>query len=38
MRAKFVKLPRPGEPNIRCVLEEFLDEQRARLKPRMLAR
>lgn len=38
MGAKIVKLPWPAEPNIRRVLEEFLDEQRARLAPRTLAR
>ena len=38
MGAKIVGLPRPAEPNIRRVLEEFLDEQRARLRPRTLAR
>jgi hypothetical protein len=38
MGAKIVKLPRPAEPNIRRVLEEFLDQQRARLRPRTLAR
>jgi len=38
MGAKIVKLSRPAEPNIRRVLDEFLDEQRARLSPRTLAR
>jgi len=38
MGAKIVKLPRPVEPNINRVLEEFLDEQRTRLAPRTLAR
>ena len=38
MGAKIVKLPWPAEPNIRRVLEEFLDQQRARLRPRTLAR
>jgi len=38
MGAKIVKLPRPAEPNIRRVLEAFLEEQRARLAPRTLAR
>jgi hypothetical protein len=38
MGAKIVTLPRPAEPNIRRVLEEFLEEQRKRLAPRTLAR
>ena len=38
MGAKVVKHPRPAEPNIRRVLEEFLEEQRRRLAPRTLAR
>ena len=38
MGAKIVKLPRPAEPNIRRVLDEFLEEQRTRLAPRTLAR
>ena len=38
MNAKTVPLPRPAEPNIRRVLDEFLEEQRTRLAPRTLAR
>lgn len=38
MRTKVVKLPRPAEPNIRRVIEVFLEEQRTRLAPRTLAR
>ena len=38
MNAKTVPLPQPAEPNIRRVLEEFLEEQRARLAPRTLAK
>lgn len=38
MGAKIVKLPRPAEPDIRRVFEEFLEEQRKRLAPRTLAR
>src|SRR3972149_5655260 len=38
MGAKNVKQPRSAEPNIRRVLEEFLEEQRKRLAPRTLAR
>lgn len=38
MGAQIVKLPRPAEPNIRRVLEEFLEAQRTRLAPRTLAR
>jgi len=38
MGAKIVRLPRPAEPDIRRVLEEFLEEQRKRLAPRTLAR
>jgi hypothetical protein len=37
MKTKIVKLARPAEPSISRVLEEFLDEQRARLAPRTLA-
>jgi hypothetical protein len=37
MGAKIVKLSRPAEPNIHRVLEEFLDEQRDRLRPRTRA-
>ena len=38
MSAKIVGLPRPAEPNIRCVFEEFIEAQRTRLAPRTLAR
>jgi hypothetical protein len=38
MGAKTEKLPRPAEPNISQVLDEFLEEQRPRLAPRTLAR
>jgi len=38
MGAKIVKIPLPAEPDIRRVLEEFLEEQRKRLAPRTLAR
>jgi hypothetical protein len=38
MSAKTAPLPRPAEPNIRRVLDEFLEEQRTRLAPRTLAR
>ena len=38
MGVKIVRHPRPAEPNIRRVLEEFLDEQRDGLRPRTLAR
>jgi hypothetical protein len=38
MSAKIVKLPQSAEPNIRRVLEEFLEAQRTRLAPRTLAR
>lgn len=38
VRAKFVKPARPAEPSISRVLEEFLDEQRARLRLRTLAK
>ena len=38
MGAKIVRLPRSADPNIRRVLEEFLEEQRKRLAPRTLAR
>lgn len=38
MGAKVVMLPRQAEPNIRRVLEEFLEAQRTRLAPRTLAR
>lgn len=38
MGTKVVMLPRPAKPNIRRVLEEFLDAQRTRLAPRTLAR
>ncbi len=37
MAAKIVKLARPAEPSISRVLEEFLEEQRARLAPRTLS-
>ena len=38
MNAKVVKLPRPAERDIDRVLGEFLDEQRARLAPKTLAK
>jgi len=38
MGAKSVKLSLPAKPNIRRVLEEFLEVQRTRLAPRTLAR
>ena len=38
MGMKIVKVPRPTEPDIRRVLEEFLEVQRTRLAPRTLAR
>lgn len=38
MGTKVVELPRPAEPNIRRVFEEFIEEQRTRLAPRTLAR
>ena len=38
MSAKIVGLPRPAEPNVRCVFEEFIETQRTRLAPRTLAR
>ena len=38
MGTKVMTLPQPAEPNIRRVIEEFLEEQRARLAPRTLAR
>ncbi len=38
MAAKIVKLLRPAERDINRVLGEFLDEQRARLAPRTLAK
>lgn len=38
MGTKVVMLPRPAKPNIRSVLEEFLDAQRTRLAPRTLTR
>lgn len=38
MNAKIEPLPRPAEPNIRQVLEEFLAEQRTRLAPRTLVK
>jgi hypothetical protein len=38
MDAKIVRLPRPAEPNIRRVLEEFLEDQRKRLAAGTLAR
>ncbi|MBI2319855.1 MAG: hypothetical protein HYY28_14840 [Betaproteobacteria bacterium] len=38
MSAKIVGLPRPGEPNIRSVFDEFIETQRTRLAPRTLAR
>jgi hypothetical protein len=37
MGAKIVELARPAEPRIERALEEFLDEQRARLAPRTFA-
>ena len=37
MRAKIVKLPLPAERDINRVLQEFLADQRARLRPRTLA-
>lgn len=37
MKTKVVKLARPAEPSISRVLEEFLEEQRARLAPRTLS-
>lgn len=38
MNAKLLKLPLPAEPNIRRVLEEFLEDQRTRLATRTLAK
>lgn len=38
MSAKIVRFPRPAEPSIRRVLEDFLEAQRTRLAPRTLAR
>ncbi len=38
MNAKLLKLPLPAEPNIRRVLEEFLEAQRTRLATRTLAK
>jgi len=37
MAAKIVELARPAEPTISQVLEEFLEDQRARLAPRTLS-
>jgi len=37
MAAKIVKLVRPAEPNIVQVLEEFLTDQRSRLRPKTVA-
>ncbi|MGB2986731.1 MAG: hypothetical protein WBE26_12710 [Phycisphaerae bacterium] len=38
MAAKIVKLAQPADPTIDQVLEEFLAEQRERLKPRTVSR
>lgn len=38
MDAKIVELARPAEPSIDGVLEEFLEEERARLAPRTFAK
>ncbi len=38
MSPKVISLPRRAEPGIQVILGEFLDEQRARLAPRTLAR